>query len=120
SRPRNVSRQVAELRNDVLVIEGGLVEVPGDVNFNLNFGFPPGMAFACMAETMILALEKRYESFTLGRDLNFKQVAEIDKLAKKHGFKVAGFRSFEKAVTEAEIHNIKNNAMRKVLVTGTV
>ncbi len=120
SRPRNVSRKVAELRNDVLVIEGGLVEVPGDANFNFNFGFPPGMAYACMAETMILALERKYESYTLGRELSIKQVIEINKLAKKHGFKVAGFRSFEKAVTEAEIHNIKNNAMRKILVTSTV
>ncbi len=120
SRPRNVSRRVAELRNDVLVIEGGLVEVPGDVNFNLDFGFPPGTAYACMAETMILALERKYESFSLGRELKIKQVLEIEKLAKKHGFKVAGFRSFEKAVTEAEIHKIKNNALRKILVTNPV
>ena len=119
SRPRNVSRQVAELRNDVLVIEGGLVEVPGNVNFNLNFGFPPRMAYACMAETMILALERKYESFTLGRELSVNQVNEIEKLAKKHGFKVAGFRSFEKAVTDTEINNIKNNAVRKILVTET-
>lgn len=119
SRPRNVSRQVAELRNDVLVIEGGLVEVPGNVDFNLNFGFPPGMAYACMAETMVLALEKKYESYTLGRELNVEQVLEIQKLAKKHGFKVAGFRSFEKAVTEAEIKKIKNNAVGKTMVTET-
>ncbi|MDT3699715.1 MAG: shikimate dehydrogenase [Thermincola sp.] len=119
SRPRNVSRQVAELRNDVLVIEGGLVEVPGDVDFNLNFGFPPGMAYACMAETMILALEQKYESYTLGRELNVQQVLEISKLAKKHGFKVAGFRSFEKAVTDSEIMAIKKNAVNKMLVTET-
>jgi hypothetical protein len=73
-----------------------------------------------MAETMILALERKYESFSLGRELKIKQVLEIEKLAKKHGFKVAGFRSFEKAVTEAEIHNIKNNALRKILVTSPV
>lgn len=119
SRPRNVSRLVAELRNDVLVIEGGLVEVPGDVDFNLNFGFPAGMAYACMAETMILALEKKYESYTLGRELEVDQVLEINKLAKKHGFKVAGFRSFEKAVSESEIITIKNNAAIKTLVTET-
>lgn len=119
SRPRNVSKQVAERRDDVLVIEGGLVEVPGDVNFNLNFGFPPGMAYACMAETMILALEGRFENFTLGRDLTISQVLEISKLARKHGFKLAGFRSFEKPVTEAEIHNIRNNASRRYLITGT-
>ncbi|TCL38356.1 putative amino acid dehydrogenase [Anaerospora hongkongensis] len=110
ARPRNVSRRVAEMRKDVLVIEGGVVEIPGDVNFGLNFGFPPKTAYACMAETMILALEKRYEHFTLGRDLTVKQVETIDQLAKKHGFKLAGFRSFERALTVEEITLIKLNA----------
>ncbi len=113
ARPRNVSRRVADMRNDVLVMEGGIVEVPGDVNFGLNFGFPPQTAYACMAETMILALEQRYEHFTLGRDLTVKQVETIDYLAKKHGFKLAGFRSFERAVTIEEIALIKMNALAK-------
>jgi predicted amino acid dehydrogenase len=110
ARPRDVSKKVAEVRNDVLVIEGGVVEVPGDVEFNLNFGFPPGTAYACMAETMVLALEKRYESFTLGRELTIEQVEEISSLAKKHGFKLGGFRSFGKAVTDKEIQEIKMRA----------
>ncbi len=114
ARPRNVSRRVAEIRNDVLVIEGGVVEIPGDVNFGLNFGFPPKTAYACMAETMILALEGRYENFTLGRDLTVKQVETIDKLASKHGFKLAGFRSFERAITSQELGLIRTNAAVQV------
>lgn len=114
ARPRDVSRRVVEERDDVLVIEGGIVEVPGDVNFNFNFGFPPKTAYACMAETMILALEGRLESYTLGRDLTLKQVEEIHKLGQKHGFKLAGFRSFEKPVTEDEINSIKQRAIIKV------
>lgn len=109
ARPRNVSRRVAEVRNDILVIEGGVVEVPGDINFGINFGFPEKTAYACMAETMILSLEQRYENFTLGRDLTVKQVETIEKLGRKHGFKLAGFRSFERAVTEKEIATIKAN-----------
>ncbi len=116
ARPRDVSKRVAEARKDVLVIEGGVVEVPGDVEFNLNFGFPPGTAYACMAETIILALEKRYESFTLGRDLTIGQVEEISSLAKKHGFKLAGFRSFGKAITAGEIEKIKLCAKGRPLV----
>lgn len=110
SRPRNVSKQVAEKRKDVLVIEGGVVEVPGKVNFNFNFGFPPGMSYACMAETMMLSMEGRYENFTLGRDLSVGQVEEITKLARKHGFQLAGFRSFERAVKREEIVRIKERA----------
>lgn len=113
SRPRDVSQRVAEVRDDVLVIEGGVVEVPGDVAFNLNFGFPPGMAYACMAETIVLALEKRFESFTLGRDLQIEKVEEITALAKKHGFKLAGFRSFGKALPAQEIERIRARAAQK-------
>ncbi len=113
SRPRNVSLQVAQERNDVLVLEGGVMEVPGEVNFNFNFGFPPGMSYACMAETMILALEERYENFSLGRDLELNRVQEIWQLAQKHQFKLAGFRSFEKALTESEIEQIRVNALAK-------
>lgn len=120
ARPRNVSKRVADLRNDVMVIEGGVVEIPGDVNFGLNFGFPPKTAYACMAETMILALEQRYENFTLGRDLTAKQVETIDHLAKKHGFRLAGFRSFERALTIEEIDRIKLNAAARAEVKEVV
>lgn len=112
ARPRDVSREVAEKRNDVLIIEGGIVEVPGDVNFNFDFGFPPKTAYACMAETMMLSMEGRYENFTLGRELSIEQINEITKIANKHGFKLAGFRSFEKEVTKEQIQAIKENAKK--------
>jgi predicted amino acid dehydrogenase len=112
SRPRDVSRQVVAERNDVLVIEGGMVQVPGPVDFGFDFGFPPGKAYACMAETMILAMEGRYESYTLGKKIELDKVKEIARLAKKHGFRLAGFRSFEKAVTEEQIDRIRTNAQR--------
>ncbi len=113
ARPRSVSKAVAEARDDVLVIEGGVVEPPGDVEFNFNFGFPPKNAYACMSETMILALEKKYESFTLGRELSLEKVEEISVLAEKHGFKLAGFRSFERALMPEHIEAIRKNAQGK-------
>ncbi len=105
ARPRDVSVKVANERPDVLVIEGGVVDVPGnDVQFNFNFGFPPGTAYACMAETMILALEERCENYSLGRDLTVSQVREIHRLGKKHGFKLAGLRSFERALSPEDLN----------------
>lgn len=108
ARPRNVSRDVAAKRKDVLVIEGGVIKVPGNVDFHFNFGFPPQTSFACMAETMILALEKRYENFTLGRKLTIEQIDTISQLARKHDFRLAGFRNFERAVTDEEIAHIQD------------
>ncbi len=113
ARPRSVSKAVSETRNDVLVIEGGVVEPPGDIEFNFNFGFPPKNAYACMSETMILALERRYENFSLGREMTVAQIEEISALADKHGFKLAGFRSFEKALMPEDIENIKKNAQKR-------
>jgi len=114
ARPRDVSRQVVEERDDVLVIEGGMVEVPGpELDFGFDFGFPPRMAYACMAEAMLLALEGRYECYTLGRDLAIERVLEIEALGAKHGFKLGGFRSFERAVTEEEIERVKRAAHRR-------
>ncbi len=113
SRPRNVSAEIKRFRDDVLIIEGGVVRVPGKVDFGFGFGFPPGHSYACMAETMILALEEDYSDWSLGRDLSLERVLGIVKLAKKHGFEVAGFRSFEKPVTDDEIFRIKENARRK-------
>lgn len=113
ARPRDVAASVTRERDDVLVIDGGVVEVPGDVNFNFDFGFPPKTAYACMSETMMLALEGRYESFTLGKTVSLEQVEETNRLAAKHGFKLAGFRSFEKAVTQEQIDRIRENAGRR-------
>lgn len=110
ARPRDVSRQVAAERDDVLVIEGGMVEVPGPVDFHFDFGFPPGKAFACMAETMTLALERLYVDYTIGKDLSVAQADNIGQIAHKHGFRLSGFRSFERAVTDEEIAIVREKA----------
>lgn len=114
ARPRDVSSRVAAVRQDVLVIEGGMVEIPGPVNFNFDFGFPPGKSYACMAETMALALEGRFEDYTLGKDISRAQVEEIRAIAQRHGFRLSGFRSFERAVTEEQIAEVKKRVRRHV------
>src|SRR5258706_12327147 len=110
ARPRDVSRLVAEQRDDVLVIEGGMVEVPGPVNFHFDFGFPAGKAFACMAETMALSLEGRYEDYSVGKDLTVEQAQQIGAICSRHGFKLSGFRTFERAVTDQQIAKVRERA----------
>ncbi len=110
ARPRDVSAMVAAVRDDILVIDGGMVDVPGPVDFHFNFGFPPGKAYACMAETMALALEGRFEDYTLGKEISRARVEEISQIAAKHGFRLSGFRSFERAVTLEQIEAVRQNA----------
>lgn len=126
ARPRDVSVRVAKERPDVLVIEGGVVRIPGAMKTVMTsskgedrpergpftFGFPEGTAYACMSETMMLALEGRYESFTLGKTVSVEQVEETWRLARKHGFALDGFRSFEKAVTQEAIDAVRRAAGR--------
>jgi predicted amino acid dehydrogenase len=110
ARPRDVSKLVADRRDDVLVIEGGMVEVPGPVDFHFDFGFPPKKSYACMAETMALALEGRYEDYSVGKELSVEQAQEIGAICAKHGFKLSGFRSFERAVTDEQIARVRDRA----------
>jgi predicted amino acid dehydrogenase len=112
ARPRDVSAMVAAVRDDILVIDGGMVDVPGPVNFHFNFGFPEGKAYACMAETIALALEGRFEDYTVGKDFTLSRVQEITAIAEKHGFRMSGFRSFEREVTEEQIEAVRKNARR--------
>ncbi len=110
ARPRDVSVRVAQQRADVLVIEGGVVAVPGDVDFGFDFGFPPKTAYACMAETIVLALEGITGDYSLGGELEIDRVTEIASLARKHGFELAGFRSFEHTVTQETIDRVRKLA----------
>ena len=112
ARPRDVSAMVARVRDDILVIDGGMVDVPGPVDFHFNFGFPPGKAYACMAETIALALEGRFEDYTLGKHITRERVDEIGSLAKKHGFRLSGFRSFEREVTPQQIEAVRRNSKK--------
>ena len=119
ARPRDVSAMVAAVRDDILVIDGGMVDVPGPVDFHFNFGFPAGKAYACMAETIALALEGRFEDYTLGKHLTRARVEEIATIAKKHGFRLSGFRSFEREVTPQQIEAVRRNAKNARLTRAT-
>jgi fatty aldehyde-generating acyl-ACP reductase len=112
ARPRDVSAMVAAVRDDILVIDGGMVDVPGTVNFHFNFGFPEGKVYACMAETIALALEGRFEDYTVGKDITLERVKDITAIAEKHGFRMSGFRSFEREVTDEQIEAVRKNARK--------
>ena len=110
SRPRDVSHHVIQVRDDVLVIDGGLVRVPGEVDFGFNYGLPPHLTYGCLAETMALAFEGRFEDYSIGKELSVERVQEIDALAIKHGFELAALRSFERKLEDALLEKVKANA----------
>jgi predicted amino acid dehydrogenase len=88
ARPLDLPPSEVAKRPDVLVIESGEIQLPGDVQMK-NIGLPKGVAYACLAETIVLALEGRFENFTVGRAIEWEKVREIYKLGLKHGMKLA-------------------------------
>lgn len=121
SLPHDVGRRVAVERPDVLVTEGGNMRVPGTPRFarvreegrDFDLGLPPATALACMSETMVLALEERRENYTLGRGIDLDKVREIEMLAARDGFELAGMRAFDTAITSETIERIKAAARRR-------
>ncbi|MBK7002802.1 MAG: hypothetical protein IPH35_23515 [Rhodoferax sp.] len=73
ARPLDLPASEVAKRPDVLVIESGEIQLPGDVQMK-NIGLPKGLAYACLAETIVLALEGRFENFTVGRAIEWEKV----------------------------------------------
>ena len=107
SLPHDVSRRVALERPDVLVTEGGNMRVPGEPRFervrepgtDFDLNLPPRTALACMTETMVLALENRFESYTLGRGIDLRQSHGNRSDGDTRGFTLADMRAFDAAIT---------------------
>ncbi len=86
--PRDVDAEKRPERQDILVIDGGCLSASSDVKFggeSLNMAIKQQLN-GCLAETMILALENRAETFSIGRNLDPEKVLEIGEIAEKHGF----------------------------------
>ena len=98
--PPDISAEEAAVRPDVLVVESGEVLIPGPVDFSFDIGLPPHVSYACLAEAALLAMEERFECFTLGRDVQPARVKEIYRLFRRHKFKIAPLRTFGQLLTD--------------------
>ena len=112
ARPLDLSAEDVAKRPDVLVVESGEIELPGDVKMK-NIGLPNGVAYACLAETVVLALEGRYETFTVGRNIEWEKVKEIYKLGLKHGMKLAVISGVNGVYTAEDIAKIRELALER-------
>ena len=93
-------------RPDVLVIESGEIELPTKVQGMKTIGLPPNVIYACLAETIVLALEGRFEVFTVGRDTEWEKVKEIYKLGLKHGMKLAAISGVKGVYSDEDIARV--------------
>ena len=110
ARPLDMSAEDVAKRPDVLVIESGEVDLPGEVHMR-DIGLPPGVAYACLAETVVLALEGRYETFTVGRSIEWPKVKEIYQLGLKHGMRLATISGVQGVYTDADFARVREAAL---------
>ena len=108
--PKNVS-YTPTTREDILIFSGGLTRAPMPISFPVDTGLPDtNTIYGCFAEAIILALEKRYESYSFGRgNITVERIAEIVSLGKKHGFEVSDFWWGDKLVGELMVDKIRRS-----------
>jgi predicted amino acid dehydrogenase len=110
ARPLDLPRSEVAKRPDVLVIESGEILLPGNVRMR-HIGLPPNIAYACLAETIVLALEGRFETFTVGRNIEWQKVKEIYKLGLGHGMRLAAISGVNGVFTDDDIRRVRERAL---------
>ena len=111
ARPLDLPASEVAKRPDVLVIESGEIQLPGEHIQMKNIGLPKGVAYACLAETIVLALEGRFENFTVGRAIEWEKVREIYKLGLKHGMKLAAISGVNGPFSDDDIAKVRELAL---------
>jgi predicted amino acid dehydrogenase len=76
-----------------------------------NIGLPKKIAYACLAETIVLALEGRFETFTIGRNIEWQKVKEIYQLGLKHGMRLAAISGVNGVFTDEDIARVRERAL---------
>ncbi len=111
ARPLDLPPEEVAKRPDVLVIESGEVSLPGEVHMK-SIGFEDrNVVYACLAETIVLTLEGRFENFTLGRNLEWEKVHEIYKMGLKHGMKLAAISGVNGVYSDEDIAQVREQAL---------
>lgn len=114
--PANITKEIACIRDDVLAFEGGLAKpcFMDDIKRSeWQRATPPNSMFGCLSEGLLLALDGRFENYSIGRgNITESKIEEMFTIEKKHGFDVADFFCGHKLFTENDICNIRKNAER--------
>jgi predicted amino acid dehydrogenase len=86
-RPYDVDVSVVA-REDVEVIPGGVVRLPGDPRGQLDMGYGPGLVPACLAETVVLAIDGCYDRASIGDRTKTENIDFFVSRATELGFEV--------------------------------
>lgn len=110
ARPADVAPEVRE-RDDILVLEGGLVSYPEPIAFGPNLGYRDGVNLGCLSETILLALEGDCRDYSIGSKLSLSTIEYFRSLGEKHGFALAGLMTGNREISDNEIEEIYRRSL---------
>ncbi len=120
ARPADGAPDTISARSDVLILEGGLVQLPDQVSFGSNLGYRDGVTLACLSETMLLALEGDYQDYSIGNNLSLSTITYLRDLAAKHGFGLAGLKMGNDELDDEDIAAIYQNSLATLKKAGSL
>ncbi|MGA1839984.1 MAG: hypothetical protein ACMUIU_05090 [bacterium] len=118
--PKNISKQILKDRNDIILLEGGVVRLPFSVEVCLARNMPDLLdvpltrlisckeTYGCFAETLVLSLYGRKKNYGLGYS-DPKLAKDIMLKAKKIGFSSAPLQCFDEAVEAERFIEVKRH-----------
>ncbi|MFT6201912.1 MAG: 4-aminobutyrate aminotransferase-like enzyme/predicted amino acid dehydrogenase [Candidatus Endobugula sp.] len=94
--PHNISEALLSKRPDIHCLRGGIVSTPNGESLDprARAYLGAGQVYACMAETIVLGLEKYPHHYSYG-NIDKQQVKTIMQHAKTHGLALAGNKETE-------------------------
>lgn len=104
TQPRNTDPAILDQRPDVLVVDGGMARVEG-LEVRADVGVPQGYAYACLCETMLLALADHRGNFCTD-GATVAQARHMQRLADDFshlGFQLGEFLSFGQPVRDSRL-----------------
>jgi len=95
AQPMNVSPELIKKRPDIIKIDGAYVDID-DIDLGFDMGPPKGTTFACLVETIMMALEGE-KNHHVG-EINEDYLGKTKEWAKKYGFSHAPLTCFGKPI----------------------
>jgi predicted amino acid dehydrogenase len=113
AQPSDISPEVLD-RDDVLVIEGGVIKAPG-ISCNFNMGLAErNDTFCCLGEALILAHNGMFEDFALG-ELDVPLVDRISELSKTMDISLSHIQNEKGLIAASHIERIQEIIASKKL-----
>lgn len=114
AQPSDVPKEVIKGRDDVLVIEGGVIHTPG-IRCNFNLGLVDREdTFCCLGEVLVLARNEKFDHFATG-ELQEHLVSEIEEMSQGMGFSISKFQNdVQRYIPDAQIENVRTIIAGKI------